>query len=165
MKRLLIGLALFPAILACGPTTKPKLVAIDTTAYQMDRTATEIETALSATGAITAAKSREVYAILKPAALLGLDATHILMAWDDTQPIPPQMPDLIAAVMQLATTIAGVLPKDVGTEVAFENARRATARSTPEEQLVELDRLWQALLKQIDARVAALGGDEALRRR
>jgi len=142
---------------ACSANTKPELVALDMAAYQTDQTIADVEPLVAQTGALTPDQSRGLCQLLRASSILGLEATHVLQAWDPTQPIPAQLPGLVRELMKLAATIVLMLPRDPAVEAALDSAKRREFRATPEEQLVELDKLWRALLVQIDARLAVLG--------
>jgi len=148
---------LLPVLAGCSPKTKPAMVQVNLVTYRSSQTIADLETVLAQAGAIPAPTSRQIYGILRPAAELGIEATTLLRLWNPDAPMPPQLPALIAQMIRLTATIISLLPTSEATEAALESAAKTTMRLTPEEQLVELDRLWRALLVQIDRRLQGLG--------
>ena len=134
--------------------TKPTLVAIDSWAYRADSGVVATEAILSHAGQMTPARSREILTIAKPIAEIGLQATHVLQAWQPGQPMPDTLPKLIEELYDLVRLLIRLLPPEQARVLLAQP--RVTPRDLSDE-LARLDVSWRGLLEEIAARLAALG--------
>jgi len=148
--------ALLTVTLAGCATTKPKLVMVDTWAYRADSGIVAAETVLAHAGQMPPARSREILGIAQPVAQLGLQITRVLRAWQPEQPIPDQLPELVARLYDLVVTLIALLPDEPGR--ALRDAPMVQARGDLDAQLEQLEDDWQRLLAQIARRLEEIGG-------
>lgn len=109
MKRLALTLLLIPLVAACGPTTKPTLVKVDTGIYQSVKALHDTAEVLGRSQVITPAQELKIQEAILPVTILGEQATRVLVAWK-SGPTPPELQRLVAEMGMLTRKIIEILP-------------------------------------------------------
>ena len=105
----LLVLVLVPLVAACGPTTKPTLVKVDTGIYQGVKALHETAVVLGRSQVITPQQELKLQEAILPVTILGEQATRVLAAWT-SGPTPPELQRLVAEMAQLTRKIIEILP-------------------------------------------------------
>lgn len=114
----LIVALLVPAVVACGPKTKPTLVKVDNAIYISTKALHDTAVVLGNAKVITPQQELKIQELILPITVLGEQATRALNAWK-SGPTPPEVRQLVEEMGKLAQEIIKVIPQNEAAKAAL----------------------------------------------
>lgn len=118
MKRALLFLLMLVLVPACGPTTKPTLVKVDSAIYQSVKALHDTAIVLGQAKVITPQQELKIQEAILPVSILGEQATKVLLAWK-SGPTPPELQALVREMGLLTQKIIAIVPQNADAKAAL----------------------------------------------
>lgn len=118
MQRAILFLLMLVLVPACGPTTKPMLVKVDSGIYQSVKALHDTAIVLGQAQVLTPQQELKIQEAILPVSILGEQATKVLLAWK-SGPTPPELQALVREMGLLTQKIIAIVPQNADAKAAL----------------------------------------------